>query len=213
MTTEADIGNMALSKLGTRATITSLTENSTEARQINIWYATVRDDLLRVGDWNFARVYAPLALSGTPPSRWGYSYAYPSDCLKFRRIDAEISVQAIDPAVTFEIATDGTNRMIFTNFSEAIGVYTQRVTDPNRMDPEFIMALQTCLAAAIALAITQKESVANARVVEARAVIEQAAVDSANEEVNNESDRLAESLTVRDYNNLSWLQLQGRVNF
>ena len=213
MTTDADIGNMALSKLGTRSTITNLTENSTEARQIAIWYAIVRDDLLRIGDWNFARVYQALAASGTPPARWAYSYAYPSDCLKFRRIDAQISVQAIDPAVTFEIATDGTNRMIFTNYAQAIGVYTQRVIDPNRMDPEFIVALSTCLAAAIALPITQKESIANARIVEARGVVERAAADSANEEVNNENDRLAESLQVRGFDNFSWLHSLGRVNF
>ncbi len=45
MPADTDIGNMALSRLGTRATIADLTENSTEARQINLWYATVRDEL------------------------------------------------------------------------------------------------------------------------------------------------------------------------
>ena len=41
---EVDLCNRARSRLGTRATIADLSENSTEARQIKLWYATVRDD-------------------------------------------------------------------------------------------------------------------------------------------------------------------------
>ncbi|TBR28110.1 MAG: hypothetical protein EPO10_14715, partial [Reyranella sp.] len=80
MPADTDIGNMALSRLGTRATIADLTENSTEARQLNLWYATVRDELQSLVDWNFNRVSQALAASGTPPARWASSYAYPSDC-------------------------------------------------------------------------------------------------------------------------------------
>ena len=87
MPADTDIGNMALSRLGTRATIADLTENSTEARQINLWYATVRDELQSLVDWNFNRVTQALAASGTPPARWSASYAYPSDCLRMRRLD------------------------------------------------------------------------------------------------------------------------------
>ncbi len=102
MPADTDIGNMALSRLGTRATIADLTENSTEARQINLWYATVRDDLQSLVDWNFNRVSQALAASGTPPARWASSYAYPSDCLKMRRLDfgAASWVPAIRQAVS-----------------------------------------------------------------------------------------------------------------
>lgn len=212
MASYAEIANMALSKLGTRATIASLSENSTEARAINTWYATVRDTVIRKLDWNFARVYLALSNSGTPPTRWTYSYAYPSDCLKFWRIDLEVSLWALDPAVTFEVGSDGTNRFIWTNYPQAVGVYSQRVTDPNRFDPEFTMAFATALAAMVALPITQKVDIRNSLQGEALALIDQARADSANEQVNNEAERMPESISVRGFDSLSWLTT-GRINF
>ncbi len=200
MTTDVDIANMALTKLGTRATIASLTENSTEARVINTWYATVRDDLIRSIDWNFARVYQTLALQGTPPARWAYSYAYPSDCVKFWRIDMGITTWFPgDPNTIFEVGSDGTNRMIWTNQETAVGVYSQRVTDPNRMDPEFVTAFVACLAAAVAYPITQKRDIAAQMQADAKAIMEDAMADSANEAVSNDRDRVAETISARGY--------------
>lgn len=214
MATDVDIGNMALGHLGTRATIADLTENSTEAREISRWYVTVRDTMIRKLDWNFARVYIALAELGTPPSRWGYSYAYPSDCLKFWRIDTGISVLAIDPAVTFEVGSDGASRFIWTNYAQAVGVYSQRVTDPNRFDPEFTMAFSTALAAMVALPITQKVDIRNSLQATAIALIDQAKADSANEQVNNEAERMPESIAVRGFDDLTWLNNGlGRVIF
>lgn len=213
MPSDAEIANMALSKMGTRATITSLTENSTEARAINTWYANVRDSLIRSLDWNFARVYLPLSLSGTPPARWAYSYAYPSDCLKFWRIDLEVTAWTLDPAVTFEIGSDGVNRFIWTNYPQAVGVYAQRVTDPNRFDPEFVFAFSTALAAMVALPLTQKVDIRNSLLAEAAGLIERAKADSANEQVNNEAERQPESVRVRGYDDLSWMLNPGRINF
>jgi len=108
MPADTDIGNMALSRLGTRATIADLTENSTEARQINLWYTTVRDELQSLVDWNFNRVTQALAPSGSPPARWAASYAYPSDCLRMRRLEFGASTWMWgEPARGFEIASNG----------------------------------------------------------------------------------------------------------
>lgn len=183
MTVDADIGNRALSRLGTRATISSLTENSAEARAINTWFAPTRDAILRARNWNFAKVTAALALSGTAPTRWTYSYAFPSDCLRFIEIDrgAVVSI-ATTPLLGFEIGSDGTNRFIWTDVQEAVGVYLQRVTDLSRADPEFLNALVDALAAAIAFPITQKRDVAQVLAQQAKATLEAAAADSANED-------------------------------
>ena len=90
MPADTDIANMALSRLGTRATIADLSENSTEARQINLWYATVRDDLQSLVDWNFNRVSQALAASGHPAGALGLelrlSVGLPEDAAaRFRR--------------------------------------------------------------------------------------------------------------------------------
>ena len=178
MPTDTDIGNMALSRLGTRATIADLAENTTEARVLQTWYAATRDALLRARAWNFARVRRALSLSGTAPAGWTWSYALPSDCLRFLEIDRGGLLQAIP----FEMVSDGANRFVLTDAAAAIGLYTQRVTDPNRMDPEFIKALVDQLAAHIAYPITQKTEVAVRLAQAARLSLEEAAADSANEE-------------------------------
>lgn len=101
-----EIYNRALAEVGTRTTVASQTEPSAEARQCNIAYPGVRDQLLRAANWNFARKTATLALlkaaPGTPenpnipanpvwsnvypPPPWLYEYAYPSDCIRMVKI-------------------------------------------------------------------------------------------------------------------------------
>jgi hypothetical protein len=97
---DTQICNMALSSIGTRSTIASLSEDSTEAETCQLWYNTLRDSLLRDLPWNWARRQVALAVykaaAGTqenpqgalpqPPLPWLYSYAYPSDCLDARYI-------------------------------------------------------------------------------------------------------------------------------
>jgi len=190
MPTDTDIGNMALSRMGTRATITSLTENSIEARVLNVHFATVRDSILRARNWNFARITQALSLSGTAPTRWTYSYAYPAGCLRFLKIDLGVVTQGyysphryvLNPTRGFELGSDGTNRFILTDIAEAVGIFVQQVTDPNRWDPEFTTCFVDALAAASCFAITQKRDLAVALGQTARLSLENAAAESANED-------------------------------
>lgn len=199
MPADTDIGNMALSRLGTRATITDLTENSTEARQINLWYATVRDELLSLVDWNFNRVTQALAASGTPPARWSASYAYPSDCLRMRRLEFGASTWMWgEPARDFEIASNGSGTFLYCNEDRVTAVFAQRVVDPVRFPPGFVLAFVDCLAAAIAHAITQKADLAERLARRAQDRIERAIADSANEGMSGDNvERVTQSLAVR----------------
>lgn len=209
MPADTDIANMALSRLGTRATIADLAENSTEARQISIWYETVRDDLQGMIDWNFNRVTRPLSMSGTPPSRWAHSYAYPSDCLKVRRLDfGGWSWAWPDPVIPFEIASDGTNQFLYCNETVAEAVLLQRVTDPNRFSAPFVLTLADSLAAAIAYPITQKRDVAAQLQQVAAARLEKAMADGANEQGAQSRLPMAESQAVRGVDDSSpgWLE-------
>lgn len=201
MPTDTDIANMALSRMGTRATIADLTENSTEARQINLWYATVRDELQSLVDWNFNRVSLALAASGTPPARWASSYAYPSDCLRMRRLDfGGASWVAGSPVTGFEIASNGSATFLYCNEDQVSAVYAQRVTDPARFTPGFVLAFVDCLAASVAHAITQKAELAERLARRAQERIERAMADSANEGIMpGDMDRLPQSLAVRGF--------------
>jgi hypothetical protein len=98
MPTQIDICNAALSEVGTRSTIASMTEASNEARNCAIHWDFARRSALRAAHWSFAGTQVALALlsaqMGTPenpngvapmpPWPWNYEYAYPNDCLRIR---------------------------------------------------------------------------------------------------------------------------------
>jgi hypothetical protein len=101
MTSEVDVVNQAMSLLGTRSTIVSLSEGSPESIAANTWVESLRDELLRMAPWNFCRNFINLSLicaapgtpenptagtsqwqKGTPPPPWLYEYAYPENCAR-----------------------------------------------------------------------------------------------------------------------------------
>lgn len=157
MTSEIDICNRALSRLGTRATIAALSENSAEARTAAIWYAATRDALLRAADWNFARRRVALADLGAPPTGWSFRYALPIDCLRLLRL-APVTPDLTAPH--FEVAGAATGRVVLCDEPAAEAIYTARVEDPTLFDAGFAAALVDQLAAHIAYPITQKTEVA-----------------------------------------------------
>ena len=161
---EVDLCNRALSRLGTRATIAALSENSTEARTVSIWYAATRDALLHAHDWNFARRRIALAELGSPSPRdkggWAYRFALPSDCLRLLRLEAPPG----QPSPRFEVAGDGGGngggRVVLCDEAAPRAVYTARIADPALFDPGFAQALVDQLAAHVAYPVTQKTDLA-----------------------------------------------------
>lgn len=110
MSSDTEVANLALAKIGTRSTIASLTEDSNEAKAINLIYANTRDQVLSMAFWNFARKtanlavlkIAPGAMGSTspggnvwspdwPPPGWLYEYAYPADCIQMRFVSPQFS--------------------------------------------------------------------------------------------------------------------------
>ncbi len=122
-TSDIEICNQALSRIGTRSTIASLTEASKEAKQCNLVYAQTRDEVLSMAFWNFAKKTATLSLlksaPGTPSNPtgatqwsnaypappWLYEYSYPSDCLQFRSIYPQIDTGIIGTPLTSNLAS------------------------------------------------------------------------------------------------------------
>ncbi len=193
-TTDVDICNRALSRLGTRATISALDENSTEARTVSIWYAATRDVLLRSHDWNFARRRVILAEQGTAPTGWTYRYALPTDCVRLLRLaSATLPVGS----VRFEVAGDSTSRFLLCDEPAAEAVYTARVDDPNLYDAGFASALVDQLAAHIAYPITQKTEVAVRLAQMARVALADAMAADVNEAEGAVGDRVPDWIAAR----------------
>lgn len=193
-TTDVDICNRALSRLGTRAMISALDENSTEARTASIWYAATRDTLLRAHDWNFARRRVALALQGAGPTGWVFRYALPTDCIRLQRI-ASASPEA--GSARFEVVGDATGRFVLSDEPAAEAVYTARVDDPNLYDAGFAAALVEQLAAHIAYPITQKTETAVRLAQLARAAIADAMAADVNEAAPANEDQAPEWIAGR----------------
>ena len=151
-TTEVQICNLAISNLGISTLIADLAEDSNEARTCSLWYAPTRDAVLEDFPWAFAKRRVTLAEdSGDPATDWDYVYIYPSDCLKIRQLVLEgIRNPRNDQRVEFEVAYDGTQRVIYTDLYQAEAIYTAQVTDPGIFHPLFVIAMSWALAAAVA---------------------------------------------------------------
>lgn len=95
--TPTSVCNLALSEVGSRVSITSLTQGTPAANAANLFYTPKTQMLLRGANWDFARKQELLTLNKAviidgeasddpPPQPWLYEYLYPSDCLKMRFI-------------------------------------------------------------------------------------------------------------------------------
>ena len=206
------ICNMALGNIGTTQTIENIDENNERARVCKLYYETVRDQVTRRSQPNFAQAFVTLAeVAGDPPPGWLYQYRYPTDALFARRVtdvtgarqlaislDPNIIAYNV-PMVAYSILADqGTSgRILVTDQPEAVLWYTKRVTDPNDYDPEFVTGFAWALAAAIAIPMKVNASVAQYAVNMARQMVGEAQVGSMSETQPAPDARQSPSVTGR----------------
>jgi len=142
MASIVQICNSALNQLGA-ASITSLTDNSKNARLCNERYATVRDAVFRSHPWNSTIKRQQLAQdTATPAYGFSYQFTLPSDCLRLLGIDAYNSDHKVE------------GRKVLCNEETIKIIYVSQITDPNEMDVLLRETISSALAADIAYAIT-----------------------------------------------------------
>lgn len=152
MASEIDIVNLALSRLGDIASVSSIDppEGSAQADHAARFYPIARDGLLELADWKFAIRRVDLAVLDTDVHGWAYSYAKPANCIKLIGILAPDAGQdeASEPYET-ETDTSGTE-IILSDTYQAVARYTVRVTDTGKFPPLFVEALSWLLASHLA---------------------------------------------------------------
>lgn len=196
MTSQVQISNIALARIGIGQQISALTEQSQEAVTCSLMFDQARDYVLRGMDWPFARKYAALALIEENPNLdWGFSYRYPTDCLFFRRMVTGIRAQTTKPA--FEIANSATSRVIFSDRENAIGVYTVRVKDTSFYDPAFVSCLAWRLAYEICSPLAKERRYRNEAMQMYRLELSEAMAEALNEEQTDEEPD-SEFIRARD---------------
>lgn len=157
--TEAQICNVALSRIGNSNFIDNLDEATTEGRVCNQLYEPTRDSLLASFPWPFATRMVTLAtVADAEHTAWGYTYSLPSDYLAAQSPWSSYRDPTVGQRIPYsvEMNTAGDGRVLLTDHDEAQFTYTAKVTDPGLFPPLFRSALSWALAAELALPIAKR---------------------------------------------------------
>lgn len=156
MASEAEICNLALTHLGVGTEIQNLETDKSEAgsacRRV---YDTARDATLRDFPWPFATKTRDLSLIETDPNdEWNFSYRYPSDALKVRRLLSGVRTPTNEQRAPFKIVQDDAGLIIYTDQENACAEYVKRETNPDIYPDDFVLALSWRLAMYVAPRLT-----------------------------------------------------------
>jgi hypothetical protein len=153
MTTEVDVSNLALSRLGDSATIASLDESSRQADHCRRFLPIARDTLLELHAWKFAvKRVVPALRDDLANTSWGYVYEEPTNLIRVLSVLPEGYTSDSDgSAVAFDTESSADDKgLILTNTPNATIRAIFRVTNPNRFTPLFTEALAWLLASYVA---------------------------------------------------------------
>ena len=156
MASVVDIANNALTLLGA-STISSLTEDTKNARLCNQRYEPIRNRVFRSHNWNCLIKRVELAQDSTGPViEYTYGYTLPSDCLRVLKVHNG-TTDSIASALDYKVE----GRKIVTDEGTVYLVYVALDTDPNNYDSYLYEAVSHQLAADLAYAITNNSTLAN----------------------------------------------------
>jgi hypothetical protein len=155
-----DISNMALSNVGVRSRIASLSEASEEARVCNLHYGLAVERCLTLFPWPFATRRQALALIETSPnSEWAYRFALPNDCVEARYIEGSSRNIPVESKVPFQVeaAADLSQQTVLTDEPAPVLVYTTKNLGAGQYPAYFVNLVSWELAAAITLPLRLSE--------------------------------------------------------
>ena len=152
MPSEIDICNMALLGVGAKPKISSLIEDSDNARLCRQFYQPVVDTVLRSHLWNCvierpAGSLTPLVVQ--PDTDFTYQYQLPANpwCLRLVQVG-----QLTDQPTKWKVE----GRKFLYDTDTAKVVYIKRITDPNELDPLLVDAIVNRLQIKFAPSLTNK---------------------------------------------------------
>lgn len=160
MATEVDICNLALSRLGDRATVSSIDppEGSAQADHCARFYPMARDAVLSTFPWRFATVRTTLArLTSTPVGEADAHYfQMPSDCLRLINV-GDTSIDKTNckrgifkPQLAYTIEQVGTSNALKCRASDVWIEYVSAKTPAANFPSDFADCLAWLLASYLA---------------------------------------------------------------
>ena len=153
MGSKVDLANEALLLLGAN-TITSFTDNDSNAVLVNRFYESERDALLRSHRWSCAITTANLAsLADTPIIDWEFKFTLPTDPYCLRVLD----VRTVTGDIKLEFEVQG--RELHTEETAVDITYIKRLDDATQFDALLYQALVFRLAWKLSYPITRSNPV------------------------------------------------------
>lgn len=152
-TSNVQIANLALQKLGSPKRLESLTQDHAHARALNLAFEPVRDALMRKYPWSFAIKRESIAADATDAT-WGdwSRYSLPGDFLRLLR-DDETGIETDWKIEGLYILSRDASPLKFR--------YIAKITDPTYFDACFVEAFACALAAQCCKAITGSTDMAS----------------------------------------------------
>ena len=156
MASVVDMCNSALNLLGA-STISTITEDTKNARLCNQRFEPIRNRVMRSHNWNCLIKRVQLAQDSTGPVvEYTYGYTLPTDCLRVMKIHNG-STDSIASDLDYKVE----GRKIVSDITTIYLVYIALITDPNEYDSYLREAVSHQLAADICYAITNNSTLAN----------------------------------------------------
>lgn len=147
MPSAVDICNMALSRLGDEANVSSIdpADDSVQAHYCSTFYPLALTTALDQHDWGFATRRKALSLRGNEAeAEWGYCFGVPSDYLHLVKLTADgLGSRAI--AYSIEVASDN-NLVLYSNLESLSLVYVSSAVSSAHFPPTFVHYLSALLA-------------------------------------------------------------------
>ena len=159
-TTDVRIINQALSHLGHTVFIDSRDEDTNEVAVSDVHYDDAVAYVLEDFNWSFARRYETLGLIAEDPNDdWGFSYRYPVDTVKIRRVVDALGRQNPEPP-PFVIGSDEQGRLVYTDQEDCVVETTHLITDEALYPAMFTEALSWWLAFLMVPGLAKDKSIA-----------------------------------------------------
>ena len=199
-----EIYNNALGLVGSRHSLTSLTDKIREAELCNQYYPTVREQVFAAAHWSCGKLSRRLTLlkerneaiewvNTEPMPPWRFAYSRPSNCTHPRYFTTYAA---------FEVGRYGNSNAFLCNEENPILIYTHVEPDTSLWDSYLTSAIYTGLAATLVRPLTGSARKANDLVQEANKYIMIGREYEANQD-NTHFDYLPESLRARGISGLS----------
>lgn len=185
---EATLANLALYRIGVDP-IKDTTEDTPQSRAAKAVFAATRDELLRNGDFNFAKKNATAAegweedTAFVGKGTFDHAYIVPT-----ATVILKVVMVGNNKENKFEVVGSGSERRVITNILSTGGdpnlldvQYIEQVTDPDLFDPMFKDALVLRIASKLAVQIIKSAQMAQFLQSEFSAIFSQASMVSAQE--------------------------------